>query len=127
MSVSFTPFVLNSLIIPFIIKDLPHLLIPVITFIMSESKNGRIFDKYFSLGYTFSYKHHRKGYAYEALSLLTETLHNRYPAMEFICFTDPNNLPSKALLLKLGYKDLGYVEKITSNVFGKWICDDTLI
>ena len=32
-----------------------------------------------SLGYTFSYKVHRNGYAYEALSSLIEYLHERYP------------------------------------------------
>ena len=32
-----------------------------------------------SLGYTFSYKVHRSGYAYEALSSLIEYLHKHYP------------------------------------------------
>ena len=76
-------------------------------------------DGTISLGYTFSYKHHRNGYAYEALSLLIDTLHERYPQMEFICFTEPENTASMALLTKLGYTNYGYVEKITSNVFGK--------
>jgi len=83
-------------------------------------------DGCFSLGYTFSYKHHRKGYAYEALSLLTDVLHETYPQMEFISFTDPENTASMMLLKKLGYKDYGYAEKITSNVFGKWVIDDPL-
>ena len=76
-------------------------------------------DGCFTLGYTFSYKHHRKGYAFEALTALTELLHEQYPEMEFISFTDPKNTPSRKLLKKLGYTDLGYVEKITSNVYGK--------
>lgn len=83
-------------------------------------------DGCFSLGYTFSYKHHRKGYAYEALACLIDSLHSRYQEMEFICFTEPENAPSIALLKKLGYTDYGYVEKITSNVFGKWVVDDPL-
>ena len=83
-------------------------------------------DGCFSLGYTFSYKHHRKGYAFEALKMLTDSLHDQYPEMEFICFVEPENLPSIALLQKLGYTDYGYVEKITSNVFGKWIVNDPL-
>lgn len=78
-------------------------------------------DGAITLGYTFSYKHHRKGFAYEALSAFTQMLHDRYPGWEFICFTDPENKASMALLKKLGYKDLGYAEKITSQVFGKWI------
>ena len=76
-------------------------------------------DGAITLGYTFSYKYHRRGYAYEALSPFTELLHSRYPDMEFICFTDPENIASMALLRKLGYCDLGYVEKISSQVFGK--------
>ena len=82
-------------------------------------------DGCFTLGYTFSYKHHRKGYAFEALTVLTEYLHAQYPQMEFICFTDPENIPSRKLLEKLGYMDLGYVEKITSNVYGKWLKEDS--
>ena len=74
-----------------------------------------------TLGYTFSYKYHRNGYAYEALSPFIELLHNRFPDWEFICFTDVDNLPSMALLKKLGYEDLGYAEIIDSQVFGKWI------
>ena len=82
-------------------------------------------DGCFTLGYTFSYKHHRKGFAFEALSALTELLHARYPEMEFISFTDPDNIPSRKLLEKLGYTDLGYVEKVTSNVYGKWLKEDS--
>ncbi len=38
-----------------------------------------------SLGYTFSYKVHRSGYAY-TLSSLIEYLHKHYPQWDFICF-----------------------------------------
>ena len=82
-------------------------------------------DGCFTYGYTFSYKHHRKGYAFEALSALMELLHVRYPEMEFIAFTDPENVPSRRLLEKLGYTDLGYAEKVTSNVYGKWLKEDS--
>ena len=78
-------------------------------------------DGAITLGYTFSYKYHRKGFAFEALSAFIEMLHEKYPDWEFICFTDTENLASMTLLKKLGYKDLGYAEKITSQVFGKWI------
>ena len=78
-------------------------------------------DGAITLGYTFSYRYHRKGYAYEALSAFTNMLHNRYPDWEFICFTDVDNEASRALLLKLGYEDLGYAPKVTSQVYGKWI------
>ena len=79
----------------------------------------------FSLGYTFHYNHHRKGYAFEALFALTELLHQQYPDWEFICFTDPKNEPSMALLKKLGYRDMGYLPHRDSQVFGKWTKPET--
>ena len=75
----------------------------------------------FSLGYTFHYAHHRRGYAFEAVSALIEMLHGNYPDWEFISFTDPDNVASKNLLIKLGYKDMGYIEKLDSQMFGKWV------
>ena len=77
-------------------------------------------DGTISLGYTFSYKHHRKGYAFEALTALVNLLHEQYPEWDFISFTDPENEPSMALLKKLGYKDMGYIASMDSQVFGKW-------
>lgn len=82
-------------------------------------------EETFSLGYTFSHNHHRKGYAFEALSLLIELLHERYPDWEFISFADPENIPSMALLKKLGYRDMGYLPSRTSQVFGKWTKPET--
>ena len=79
----------------------------------------------FSLGYTFHYSHHRKGYAFEALSALTDLLHERHPAWEFISFTDPDNIPSMSLLKKLGYRDMGYLARRDSQVFGKWTKPET--
>lgn len=78
-------------------------------------------DGCISLGYTFSYKHHRKGYAFEALSILIEKLHSAYPDWEFISFTEPQNGASIALLEKLGYTHLCYSEKLDSEVYGKWV------
>ena len=51
-------------------------------------------DGAITLGYTISYRHHRKGYAYEALHALTEKLHAEYPDWDFICFTDRENVAS---------------------------------
>ena len=79
-----------------------------------------------SLGYTFSYKHHRKGFAFEALSVLVDFLHNQYPDWEFISFTDPANIPSMNLLKKLGYMHLGFAQKLDSEVFGKWVKENPL-
>ena len=63
----------------------------------------------FSLGYTFSYKYHRQGYAFEAVSVLIDSLHVNFADWGFISFTDPNNQASMALLAKLGYINLGYI------------------
>lgn len=82
-------------------------------------------DGTISLGYTFSYKHHRKGYAFEALSALIALLHERYPQWDFISFTEQENEPSMALLKKLGYKDMGYIQSMESQVFGKWTTPET--
>ncbi len=79
-----------------------------------------------SLGYTFSYKIHRRGYAYEALSALLAHLHGEYPAWDFISFTERENIPSRRLLEKLGYEDLGYLPSKDSEVFGKHLRPDTI-
>lgn len=73
-----------------------------------------------SLGYTFSYRHHRQGYAFESLSALIDMLHDRYPEWDFICFTEKENAASRNLLKKLGFKDMGYAPSVESQVFGKW-------
>ena len=77
-------------------------------------------DGTISLGYTFSYRHNRKGYAYESLSALIGTLHERYPEWDFLSFVDRENVPSMNLLLKLGYTNMGYLPQMKSQVFGKW-------
>jgi len=73
-----------------------------------------------TMGYTVSYAHHRKGYASEIISALLPLLHHRYPEREVICLVDPDNEASIGLLRKLGFSDLGYAPKITSQVFGMW-------
>lgn len=82
-------------------------------------------DGTISLGYTFSYRVHRQGYAYEALSALIALLHERSPEWDFVCFTDARNIPSRRLLLKLGYMDYGYLPSKDSQVYGKWLRQDT--
>ena len=73
-----------------------------------------------TMGYTVSYAHHRKGYATELISALLPLLHRIYPDREVICLVDPQNEASIGLLRKLGFSDLGYAPKITSQVFGMW-------
>ena len=83
-------------------------------------------EKTFSLGYTLHYAYHRQGYAFEALSALIEYLHRLEPAWEFISFVHPENLASMGLLKKLGYRDLGYIPGMESQVFGKWVHPETV-
>lgn len=78
-----------------------------------------------SLGYTISYRYHRKGYGYEALQALVAMLHSRYPAWDFICFVDPENRASRNLLQKLGFTDMGYLPSRTSQIYGKWTTPET--
>jgi RimJ/RimL family protein N-acetyltransferase len=80
----------------------------------------------FSFGYTFSYRHHRKGYAFEALTALVAYLHELQPGWEFISFVHPDNQASMGLLRKLGYRDLGYIPGMESQVFGKWVHPETV-
>ena len=82
-------------------------------------------DGAISLGFTVSPLHQRRGYAFEALTALMELLHARFPGWEFLCFTDPENVPSMALLTRLGCRDLGYVPAMDSRVFGKWVTGQT--
>ena len=82
-------------------------------------------DGTISMGYTFHYNHHRKGYAYEALHALIQLLHLNHPTWDFICFTEPENTPSMALLTKLGYQNMGYLPSLQSQVFGKWTTSAT--
>ena len=78
-----------------------------------------------SLGYTFSYRHHRKGYAFEALTALSELLHSRCPDWDFTCFVEPENAPSIALLKKLGFQLMGYLPSKKSLLFEKWMSPET--
>lgn len=82
-------------------------------------------DSAISLGFTVSPRHQRQGYAYEALAALMALLHTRFPDWEFLCFTDPENAPSMALLTKLGCRDMGYVPAVDSRVFGRWVTGQT--
>ena len=82
-------------------------------------------DGTISIGYTFHYRQHRKGFAYESLSALINLLRQKYPTWDFISFTHPDNIPSMALLKKLGYKDMGYIPHLDSQVFGKWTTLET--
>lgn len=73
-----------------------------------------------TVGYTISYKHQRKGYAFEILTALIEYLHNEYPEKEIVALTDKDNEASISLLKKLNFKDEGYHQAIDSFIFSKY-------
>ena len=77
-------------------------------------------DDTIELGYTFSYRYHRRGYAFEALTALIAQLHRMAPDRAFISFVEPQNTASMGLLQKLGYRDMGYVPTMKSQMFEKW-------
>ena len=77
--------------------------------------NGSVIN----LGYTISYRYHRRGYAFEALTALIFVFQEKYPEHTLVCLTDPNNQPSMALLKKLDFTDSGYMPEITSQIFKK--------
>ena len=77
-------------------------------------------DDTIELGYTFSYRYHRRGYAFEVLTALITQLHRMAPNRAFISFVEPQNTASMGLLQKLGYRDMGYVPTMKSQMFGKW-------
>jgi len=82
-------------------------------------------DPTITLGYTVDSRFHRRGYAFEMLSALTERLHARFLEWEIICLVDRENAASVGLLNKLSFQNLGYVEKIDSLVFGLYPREDT--
>ena len=52
--------------------------------------------------------------------VLIDQLHRMAPDRAFISFVEPQNTASMGLLRKLGYRDMGYVPEIESQMFGKW-------
>lgn len=72
-----------------------------------------------NMGYTISYQYHRRGYAFEALTALISVLQEKYPEYTLTGLTDTENLPSMALLKKLGFQDSGYIPELTWQLFEK--------
>jgi len=72
-----------------------------------------------TLGYTVSHLHHRRGFAYEMLSLLLSELFLRFPDITVICRVVEGNEASKGLLLKLGFTALGYDPSVDALTFKK--------
>ena len=71
------------------------------------------------LGYTLSYKHHRKGYATEILSALLARLRELNPQCVFIAQIEPENRASLALIQKLGFQEIARDEQENCITFQK--------
>ena len=72
-----------------------------------------------TLGYTLSYKHHRKGYATEILSALLARLRELNPRCTFIAQIEPENRASLALIHKLGFREIARDEQENCITFQK--------
>ena len=74
-------------------------------------------DPCITLGYTISYRHWRQGYAFELLTAVIKAIEQHFPAMDIVGLVEKENLPSIALLKKLGFVEEAYSDKIHSYIF----------
>jgi RimJ/RimL family protein N-acetyltransferase len=63
------------------------------------------------LGYIFSPKYHRKGYASEAAAAITDYAFKNYKIHRIMARCNPDNIASWKLLEKIGYIREGYFKK----------------
>lgn len=70
-----------------------------------------------SIGYSINPSYARKGYTSEVLNGLLPKLKVEYPQCEIVAMTEKENLPSKNLLLKLGFVYDGWIEQWQSEVY----------
>lgn len=74
-------------------------------------------DKTITIGYSINPVYSRKGYISEVLKELLSKLKADYPDCEIIAMTEKENIPSKNLLLKLGFVYDGWIEEWESEVY----------
>lgn len=74
-------------------------------------------EKTITIGYTIDPVHSRKGYISEVLKVLLPKLKAEYSGCEIIAMTEKENIPSKNLLLKLGFVYDGWIDKWQSEVY----------
>ena len=70
-----------------------------------------------SLGYTIDYLYHRQGFAFEILSETIKYLREKYPSKQITAKVFTGNIASIDLLLKLGFKKVGIIEKEDTYVY----------
>jgi [ribosomal protein S5]-alanine N-acetyltransferase len=74
-------------------------------------------EKTITIGYSINPIYSRKGYISEVLNALLAKLKEYYSGCEIIAMTEKENIPSKNLLLKLGFVYDGYIDKWQSEVY----------
>lgn len=70
-----------------------------------------------TLGISISYKHHKKGYAYEVLEEVIHQIKEKYPTMDIVGLIEKENVKSIGLFEKLGFVQECYAESISSYVY----------
>jgi RimJ/RimL family protein N-acetyltransferase len=74
-------------------------------------------EKTITIGYSINPIYSRKGYISEVLKVLLPKLKAYYSGYEIIAMTDKVNIPSKNLLLKLGFVYDGWIDEWQSEVY----------
>lgn len=74
-------------------------------------------DETISIGYTINPIYSRNGYIKEVLKVLLPLIKKSYPECEIIAMTKKENIPSKNLLLNLGFTYDEWIDKLQSEVY----------
>lgn len=74
-------------------------------------------EKTISIGYTINPIYSRKGYISEVLKVLLPKIKEYYSDCKIIAMTEKENIPSKNLLIKLGFVYDGWIDKWQEEVY----------
>jgi [ribosomal protein S5]-alanine N-acetyltransferase len=74
-------------------------------------------EKTIIIGYSINPIYSRKGYTTEVLKALLPKLQDCYIGYEIVAMTEKENIPSINLLFKLGFVNVGWIEKWQSEVY----------
>lgn len=74
-------------------------------------------EKTITIGYSINPIYSRKGYITEVLKALLLKLKECYPDCEVVAMTEKENIPSKNLLIKLGFVYDGWIDKWQSEIY----------
>ncbi|WP_315122427.1 GNAT family N-acetyltransferase [uncultured Clostridium sp.] len=73
--------------------------------------------KTITIGFSINPIYARKGYISEVLKALLPRLREDYSGCEIVAMTEKENIPSKNLLLKLGFVYDGWIDKWQSEIY----------